>query len=245
MSHLVNRAVIVLAALLCGAAPARAAESAAGWSSWTFTPPAGTRQWCCFSGPDWDRRTPGCTLEADSRSRIDAGTGPARVYLRHEGGVLRDVQVYAASCPVQSVTSINDLGIRTTEQSLQALLAAPLDHDRLYPALAAHGTPAAAALRQRAEAARGEARDQAWFWYAVIAPPEAESVLQATIRRESGESDPLVFALAQLPVPRSTRALLAVLRDPHHSLAARKQTLFWLGQSEDPEAQRGVAELLD
>lgn len=236
---------ILAALLLWGATPARTAESAAVWSSWAFTPPAGTRQWCCFSGPGWDQRIPGCTLEADSLNRVDAGTGPARVYVRYEDRALRDVRVYAASCPVKSLTSITDLGTRTPEQSLQAILAAALEPDRLYPALAAHGTPAAASLRQRAEVARGEARDQAWFWYAVVAPLEAEAVLQAAIRRESGESNPLVFALAQLPVPRSTRALLGVLRDPQQNLAARKHTLFWLGRSEDPEAHRAVADLLD
>lgn len=241
-----SRAVTVLAALLLSATPARAAESA-GWSSWEITPPAGTRQWCCLSGPDWDPRTAGCELEQASRSRTDAkGDGRARVYLRREGGVVRDVQVYAASCPVQSATPITDLGTRTTAQSLDAILGTPLDHDRLYPALAAHGTARAAReLRERAEQASGEVRDQAWFWYAMIAPPEAERVLQAAIRRGAGDQDPLVFALAQLPAPRSTRALLSVLRDPQQSLAARKHTLFWLGQSEDPDAHRAVAELLD
>lgn len=242
-----SRAVAALAALILGAmAPARAAEPA-GWSSWEISLPAGTRQWCCVSGPNWDRRSPGCALEAASYSRTDAeADGRARVYLRHEGGALRDVRVYAADCPVRSTAPITDLGTRTPAQSLEAILGGSLDPDRLYPALAAHGTPRAAAeLRQRAEAGSGEARDQAWFWYAMIAPPEAERVLQAAIRRAAGAQDPLVFALAQLPPPRSTRALLGVLRDPQQSLAAREHTLFWLGQSEDPDAHRAVAELLD
>jgi len=241
----------LIGVLLSASALLPAGGVAAGWSSWETTPPAGTRRWCCGSGPDGSWRARGCELRTGAsrtgvHARIDVdGNGPVRVYVRHDGARLRDVEVYAADCPVRSTAAITDRGTLPVAQSLAQIVEADLDHERLYPALAAHGLPAAPVLRERAEQATGEAGEQAWFWYAIVAPPEAEAVLQTALRRSKAEPDPLIIALAQLPTPRSTRALLAVLRDPQHSLAARKQTLFWLGQSEDPDAHRAVADLLD
>lgn len=218
-----------------------------GWSSWKIEVPSGTRTWCCVAGQDW--RSPGRQCDLDSRwlsVTNFAADDAARVYVRIEKGVLRDVRVYADACPVRSREAIVDLGVRNGDDSLRFVAAAKLDSDRLYPAIVAHGSDEAAdELKSRAEQSRGEARELAWFWISQLARPSAEAVLLGALNRGDSDSEPLVFALSQLPGERSAGALLKVLKSPKRDIETRKRALFWLGQSDDPRAQEEIAAILD
>lgn len=81
-------------------------------------------------------------------------------------------------------------------------------------------------------------RHDAWFWFGQAKPANAEQVLTAALRETNDHStrNHLVFVLSQLPAPRGTDALVALLTNQQASAEVRKQALFWLGQSDDPRA---------
>ncbi len=222
-------------------------EPGDGWSSWQIDLPSGTRTWCCIEGEDWRGKGRQCDLDRRSLSFTDFGTdGAARVYVRLEGGVLRDVRVYADACPVKSRQAVVDLGLRDTDASARFIATADIDHERLYPALVAHGNDVAAAeLEARAVRSRGEERQQAWFWIGQLARPSAEAVLLRALDGANDDPEELIFALSQLPGDRGTDALLRVLKSASQDLETRKRALFWLGQSDHPRAQEAIATILN
>lgn len=91
-----------------------------------------------------------------------------------------------------------------------------------------------------------EVRGQAWFWLAQTEAPQAEAAITAALASESEADihDRLVFALSQLPDDRAVAALAAIVEDPARPREMRRRALFWLGQSEAPQAQALLARLL-
>jgi HEAT repeat protein len=92
------------------------------------------------------------------------------------------------------------------------------------------------------EAGRGDAsgkvRGQAWFWLAQTGTTRAESALQAALASEKARNvrEQIVFALSQLPAPRSTDALIELIERPGAARDLRERALFWLAQSDDERA---------
>jgi hypothetical protein len=208
-----------------------------GWSSWEIEVPPQTRSWCCNT-EDWRSRKQGCDLDRDSLNLSQTQASErVRVYLRAQGGEVRDVRAYASNCPVVSRQAITDLGTIDAGLSLTRVVATQVDSDRLFPAIVAHGSDAAAAeLKRRALAARGEVRELAWFWFGQLGRPGAEDDLIAALSTASdGDAEHLVFALSQLPPDRAVAALVRVVEGTL-PIGIRKRALFWLAQSDHPEA---------
>jgi len=85
----------------------------------------------------------------------------------------------------------------------------------------------------------GEVRAQAWFWLAKSGAPDAEAPILTAMTRDQDDHvrEQAVFALSQLPGDRATRALIRAAEDRSLSREQRKRALFWLAQSQAPDAQ--------
>ena len=88
-------------------------------------------------------------------------------------------------------------------------------------------------------------RGQALFW---LARPRAKKAIGELTR--AIEEDPetevkkkAVFAVSQLPKEESVPLLIKLARD-NRNPAVRKQAMFWLGQSGDPQALAFFEEVL-
>ncbi len=83
-----------------------------------------------------------------------------------------------------------------------------------------------------------DVRQQAWFWLAQSGVPNSEEPLLAAAKNDQDDSvrEHAIFALSQLPDDRSTKALVAAAQDRTLSAEQRKKALFWLAQSDSPEA---------
>lgn len=90
-------------------------------------------------------------------------------------------------------------------------------------------------------------RSQAWFWLAQQGKPAAEAALSAALTAEASRRvrEQIVFALSQLPEARGSQALIALLERQNADREVRKQALFWLAQSEDPDAWRYLETVLN
>jgi HEAT repeats len=101
-------------------------------------------------------------------------------------------------------------------------------------------------IRQGREDASTQVRAQAWFWLAQTAATEAETAIRGALSADKSRHvrDQAVFALSQLPEPRNVTALVRIAEDSSVDRDARKQALFWLGQSESDEALKYLDRLL-
>lgn len=92
--------------------------------------------------------------------------------------------------------------------------------------------------------AHPEVRSQALFWLAQRGGAGvAEIILRAAEHDRSGEvREQAVFALSQLEDGEGVEHLLRLCKTG--SLQARKNALFWLGQSDDPRAMAALEDLL-
>ena len=91
-----------------------------------------------------------------------------------------------------------------------------------------------------------DVREQAWFWLAQTGAPNAEDAIIAASKRDQddGVREQAIFALSQLPDGRSTKALIAAAKDRSLSREQRKRALFWLAQSDSPDAIGYLDEVL-
>ena len=92
----------------------------------------------------------------------------------------------------------------------------------------------------------GDVRGQAWFWLAQTGAPNAEDAIIAASRKDQDDEvrEQAIFALSQLPDERATKALIAAAKDRSLSRDQRKTALFWLAQSDSPDAIGYLDEVL-
>ncbi len=136
------------------------------------------------------------------------------------------------------------------QMTLPFLFADPDAKVREHAAFAVAQTKRPAAIQALARQGRGDTstqvRAQAWFWLAQTGATEAEAAIRHALSAEKSPHvrDQAVFALSQLPEPVNVTALVRVAEDRGMERDARKQALFWLGQSESDEALRYLDRLL-
>jgi glyoxylase-like metal-dependent hydrolase (beta-lactamase superfamily II) len=102
-------------------------------------------------------------------------------------------------------------------------------------------------LRETVAAERdAEVRRQGYLWVAQSRDPDAQAWLEAALARERDEEgvQGVVFALSELPNDRGVDALVRLAKDRHAPDRARREALFWLGQSRDPRAMQLLDEIL-
>ncbi|MCB1553373.1 MAG: HEAT repeat domain-containing protein [Xanthomonadales bacterium] len=105
---------------------------------------------------------------------------------------------------------------------------------------------AAATLEQLARdtAQSDEARGEALFWLAQSGAPSARGMAEDVLRGRPGHEleDKAIFALSQLP-SGGDAALIGII-EGDYPRSAKKQALFWLGQSGSEDALRAIDRLL-
>jgi hypothetical protein len=136
------------------------------------------------------------------------------------------------------------------QMTLPFLSSDPDAKVREHAAFAVAQTKKPAAIQGLVRQGRGDAstqvRAQAWFWLAQTGAAEAEAAIRSALSTEKSRHvrDQAVFALSQLPEPGNVAALVRVAEDRGIERDARKQALFWLGQSESDEALHYLDRLL-
>jgi hypothetical protein len=222
-----------------------------GWVSWQISAIDAAADRCCFEnwqGRNATRMT--CRLDADAGGfnigNRGAVTGAVKVYARLAAGKVELLQALSASCPVETRTTIQDLGEVGADDSARWLAAQvqqrgadARDHrlgEHALAALAMHpGETASTALVGFVrDDARVEIRKSAVFWLAQSASSEADQTIAAALRKDADASvrEHAVFALSQLPEDRAVRALITTAEDRSLSREQRKRAVFWLAQSE-------------
>jgi hypothetical protein len=238
-----------------------------GWASWQVDAVEGAPSWCCFSS--WKEKDPArmvCKLDGSTDGYgvrdDDIKTDAVKVYARVKGGKLVSLQVFGASCPVESKTPIQDLGKVAADDSARWLIAQakqdgkdmvahrPIAEGALA-ALAMHrGDLASDALKTFARTGESiETRKWAIFWLAMVRSSDGADVdatINAALRKDVDEDvrEQAIFALSRLPDERATKALIAVAEDQSLTHEQRKRAVFWLSQLESGAAQAYLEKVL-
>lgn len=243
-------AAVALAAAMVAvpAAPARAADPKLprdGWVSWDVPAVDEAPAWCCLDWSDHVGRQKSCQLDghANFGSRDHETTDTITVYARSTGGKVDRLRIFAASCPVEAKTPVQELTDVTPDDSARWLFAQtqskPLTEEALA-GLALHRGDFAhdSLVRVGTSAEASGTRSKAWFWLAMTGAKDAESPISAALRRDpdGGVREQAVFALSRLPGDRATKALIATAEDRSLSREQRKRAVFWLSQSESTAA---------
>lgn len=258
-----KRSIVAASLLMAGslATPARPAEPQLprdGWSSWEVPAVDGAPAHCCFDTWKNGNGSPvACKL--DKRNNTfgtrdgDSPTDAVRLYARTTGGRLDSLHVYAARCPVEAKTPIQDLGSMTSDDSARFLIPLvkkdgrdavndrPLAEGALS-ALAMHrGDLARDSLATFARDPRTEIRKQSVFWLSMVRGTEGADITSSVM---FSDQDPEVrqhasFALSQSRSPRVAADLIK-LGNTDKVGEVRAQAWFWLAQSEAPEAEQAI-----
>ena len=137
-------------------------------------------------------------------------------------------------------------GLPTVQSAALAAGDRQTPHHALF-VLSQSDLPAAATTLQRVAAdveQSAESRGQALFWMAQSGHPDARPAIETLLRSHPSVQlqDKAVFALSQLE-QGADQALIAVIKGDYPR-QAKKQALFWLGQSSSDEALRFLEQFL-
>ena len=177
--------------------------------------------------------------------------GPVRVVVQRDGGRTTDIRTYVGGAWRGTATA--DLGTVGAIEASRWLLGVaergePAAEDAIMPATLADSAETWPALLRiaRNERSGQKARKGAVFWLGQAAGVAATRGLDSIVNDARGDREvreSAVFALSQRPHDEGVPALIRVARtSPDPKL--RKTAIFWLGQSEAPEALALFEELL-
>lgn len=97
-----------------------------GWHVWEVAATDSASQICCFSWHEGGPRRCGCDLDG-RRDRVGTtedvviGAAGLRIYVRTEGGTVRDIKPLGAGCPATSESGILDIGPVSGSESIEWL----------------------------------------------------------------------------------------------------------------------------
>jgi hypothetical protein len=262
LSHFsISAASLCLAsfALAPRAVSADLALSQDGWSSWQVGAVDGAPEWCCWSDDVSfrDSARKACRLDASSQgygSRDHATTDVVRVYAHTVSGRIDRLRVLSAACPVETATSIHDLGRVADDDSARWLLelakqretgtkARHHDENDVLAALAVNrGDWARDGLAGIARNdARTETRKQAVFWMALVRGAEGADITSSIMftDKDAEVREHAAFSLAQSEAPRATADLIR-LGNTDRDAEVRAQAWFWLAHTEAPETESAI-----
>jgi len=230
-----------------------------GWVSWQVDAVDGAPAWCCFDS--WQERAASrkaCQLDGSSHgygiSDGNATTDAVRVYARTAGGKLDSLQVFAASCPVEAKSPIQELGNLGTDDSARWLIGQVKRSgtDAVARRSLAEGALAALAMHRGDVAgdamatfartdARTETRKQAVFWLALLRGTEGADITSSVMFNDSNAElrEHAAFALSQSKSPRVTQDLIR-LGNTDKVGDVRAKAWFWLAQTKAAEAEAAI-----
>jgi len=229
-----------------------------GWSSWQIGAVSDAPDWCCWSdGINFrDASRMSCRLDASGQgygSRDHAATDAVRVYAHTAGGKIDRLRVLSASCPVETVTPIHDLGRVADDDSARWLMdlakrdgATTARHDNEDDVLAALAVNRGDAARDGLAGiarndARTETRKQAVFWMALVRGQEGADITSSIMftDKDAEVREHAAFSLAQSEAPRVTADLIR-LGNTDRAAEVRAQAWFWLAHTAAPEAESAI-----
>jgi hypothetical protein len=257
----ISLAGVCLAALALSS-PGVAAElklPADGWASWEVAAVEDAPDMCCWHGMKQGAAArSACKLE-DERGNLgsrDRGTTDAvRVYARLVSGKVERLRALSATCPVESVTPIHDLGNVEADDSARWLIALSrrgdetkkFSRDNIIAALGMHrGHIAHVELASIARAGdHADSRRSAIFWLA-----KSRGIAGADLVTELmfGDKDPDVrrhaaFAITESRSPRITQDLIH-LGNTDKEGEVRGQAWFWLAHTGAAESEKAIGAAL-
>ncbi|MEO0575689.1 MAG: hypothetical protein AAF004_09510 [Pseudomonadota bacterium] len=187
-----------------------------------------------------------------SNSETQTNSDRAKIYARKQNGELLLVRVLSSHCPVESDSSITNIGTLTTDQSLQWLKPYALGTSEhasdALAAIALHEGDAALRLLQKTarEHTLRETRKNAVFWLAQIRLDQSRAFLKDVMLNDNSEQirRHALFSYAQSKAQDRDSVLISVIENPKFDRDERKNALFWLVQTESSAAINYVSELL-
>ncbi|MCI3953500.1 MAG: hypothetical protein K0R53_3000, partial [Burkholderiales bacterium] len=169
-----------------------------------------------------------------------------RVYARLSNGRVERLRTFAASCPVESKTPIENLDGISTDDSARwviGLRRGNPDRDNWLSSLAQHrGDVAFNELKNLARSGtETETREKAIFWLAVLRGAAGAEVVTDTLFNDEDANirEHATFALSKSKSPRITADLIRA-GNTDVSSEVRERAWFWLAQSEVPEAEQAI-----
>ena len=180
-------------------------------------------------------------------------SGPARVAIDIEAGVVVDIDTYVGGRWRQRSGSV-DLGLVSVIEASEYLLtlaetsSGDVAERAIFPASIADSVEIWPRLLRLAknESRPNDARRAAVFWLSMIAADVAVEELGELVNDAEGDLEirkMALFGLSQLSGGQGGPALLDVARTSENR-ELRKQAIFWLGQTDDPRAIALFEEIL-
>ncbi|MBC8027211.1 MAG: HEAT repeat domain-containing protein [Steroidobacteraceae bacterium] len=231
-----------------------------GWVSWQAAAVADAPDMCCWVGTKGDAASRSACKLDDQRgnlgNRDNAKTDAVRVYARLKGGKVERLRALSASCPVETLTPIRELGEIEADDSMRWLIALSRRgddtkkedaRDNVISAIAMHrGDVAYDGL---ADVARNgehlESRKSALFWLA-----KARGVAGADLVSQMmfGDRDPelrehAAFAITESRSPRIAQDLIR-LGNTDKDGEVRSQAWFWLAETGAVESETAIGAAL-
>jgi hypothetical protein len=203
---------------------------------------AATRRGCNLDGR-------GLSVVTDDDDRKAVLYDTLTVYLRVENGLISRVRALAASCPVQTASTVRWIDSVDPASSI-AMLSSLVDRnstgdpdDHGLEALAYHaGAAATRSLALHAERSHlTEEREQALFWLGQTRGVEGADVIEhyATTDADPKLREQAIFALSQSKAPDAYTHILAIAhKDPAEHV--RGQAYIWLAQMGDTRAKDDI-----
>ncbi|MDX2121616.1 MAG: HEAT repeat domain-containing protein [Gemmatimonadota bacterium] len=181
----------------------------------------------------------------------DCESGPVRVVIDRAGGRSTALRAYVGG--QWRGTATQDLGAVDAKEAADWLFGLAgrnegASEDAIFPATLAEGVETWPGLLRivRNDRVSQKTRRSAIFWLGQAAGEAATKGLDSIVQDDNGDREvreSAIFALSQRPREEGIPALIRVARtsqDPK----LRKTALFWLGQSEAPEAVALFEEIL-
>jgi HEAT repeat protein len=139
----------------------------------------------------------------------------------------------------QAVFWLSQVGTERSVSALDSILRTARDRKLQEKAIFAlaqvNNTRASAAIREFAERndVAQELREQAIFWIGQQKRPENAQYLQTLYGRvNSGQlKEKIIFSLSQMGGSENSRWIMNIALDENEAIEARKQALFWAGQT--------------
>lgn len=177
--------------------------------------------------------------------------GPVRVVVERDGGRTTDIRTYVGGAWRGSATA--DLGTVGAPEASRWLLGLaergePAAEDAILPATLADSVETWPALIRiaRNDRVTAKTRKSAIFWLGQAAGEAATRGLDSIAADDRGDREvreSAVFALSQRPHDEGVPALIRLARSDRDP-KIRRTAIFWLGQSESPQALALFEELL-
>lgn len=125
-----RQSLLLCTALSVFALPVARAElqdlRADGWHVWKVAASGSASQICCYSWQGGGSRRCGCDLDGrregfKTTDDVVSNSGDLRIYVRTEGGKVRDIKPLSAGCPVTSESELLDLDPVSARESIEWL----------------------------------------------------------------------------------------------------------------------------